>query len=201
MSRPGSDYLQERTTYNPGNYTLEVSRSGSYAMAGWATLKHFGHEGFQAVLGGILEVQHELRERIRAEPDMICVNPDDNGFVTLFRIYPKGTDASIQYAKELSWPDCIDELMKHNRLQEKVADKLWDWLKEGKVINGDHLTYTSLSTGFRPTKYNRDEIDPNAMIYALKSFPMNVFIDSESLDTLVKVVKAARAEVIAAGWL
>lgn len=42
-------------------------------------------------------------------------------------------------------------------LQEKVADRLWDWLKEGRVINGRHLAYTSLSTGFRPTEYNRDE--------------------------------------------
>jgi hypothetical protein len=39
------------------------------------------------------------------------------------------------------------------------------------------------------------------MIYALKSFPMNVFIDGDSMDTLVKVVMAARDEVIAAGWL
>jgi glutamate/tyrosine decarboxylase-like PLP-dependent enzyme len=201
MSRPGSDYLQERTSYNPGNYTLEVSRSGSYAMAGWATLKYFGHEGFQAILGGILEVQQELRKRIQQESDMVCVNPDDNGFVTLFRIYPEDTNAFAQYAKELSWHDCKDELIKHNRLQEKVADRLWNWLREDKVIDGCHLTYTSLSTGFRPTKYNRDESDPNAMIYALKSFPMNVFIDADSMDTLVKVVKAARDEVIAAGWL
>lgn len=91
--------------------------------------------------------------------------------------------------------------MKYNRLQEKVADRLWNWLKEGKMIDGCHLTYTSLSTGFRPTKYNRDESDPDAMIYALKSFPMNVFIDVDSMDTLVRVVKAAKDEVIAAGWL
>lgn len=201
MSRPGSDYLQERTSYNPGNYTLEVSRSGSYAMAGWTTLKFFGHEGFQAVLGGILEVQYELRQRIKHEADMVCVNPDDNGFVTLFRIYPEDTLASVQYAKELSWPDCKGELMKFNRLQEKIADTLWKWLKEGKTIGNSHVTYTSLSTGFRPTTYNRDESDPNAMIYALKSFPMNVFIDADSMDTLIKVVKAARDEVIAQGWL
>lgn len=201
MSRPGSDYLQERTSYNPGNYTLEVSRSGSYAMAGWATLKYFGHEGFQAVLGGILEVQYQLRQRIAQETDMVCVNPDDNGFVTLFRIYPEDTQASVQYAKELSWPDCQDELMKHNRLQEKVADTLWQWLKEGKKIGDSQITYSSLSTGFKPTQYNRDESDPNAMIYALKSFPMNVFIDADSMDTLIKVTKAARDEVIANGWL
>ena len=60
---------------------------------------------------------------------------------------------------------------------------------------------SSSRTGFRPTEYNRDESDPNAMIYALKSFPMNVFIDGDSMDTLVKVVMAARDEVIAAGWL
>ncbi|MGE5341227.1 MAG: pyridoxal phosphate-dependent decarboxylase family protein [Candidatus Omnitrophota bacterium] len=201
MSRPGSDYLQERTSYNPGNYTLEVSRSGAYAMAGWATLKHFGHEGFQAVLGGILEVQHELRSRIECESDMVCVNSDDNGFVTLFRVYPSNVNASVQYSKELNWPDSKNELMKHNRLQEKVADKLWNWYKEGKIIDGCQITYTSLSTGFRPTMYNRDESDPNAMIYALKSFPMNVFIDAESMETLIKVVNAARDEVIAEGWL
>lgn len=201
MSRPGSDYLQERTSYNPGNYTLEVSRSGSYAMAGWATLKYFGHEGFQAILGGILEIQYELRDMISHEPDMICVNADDNGFVTLFRIYPKGVNATVQYQKELSWADCKDELMKHNRLQEKVADTLWRWYKECRTIDGSNITYTSLSTGFRPTEYNRDESDSNAMIYALKSFPMNVFIDLDAMQTLIKVVRAARDEVIENGWL
>lgn len=201
MLRPGSEYLQERTSYNPGLYTLEVSRSSSYAMAGWATLKLFGHEGFQAVLGGILEVQHELRKRLAEEPDLVCVNPDDNGFVTLFRVYPEGMDAHVQYQKELLYPDCQHALMKHNRLQEKVADKLWEWFREGREIEALYAPYISYTSGFRPTEYNRDENDPHAVIYALKSFPMNVFIDAESMATLVKMVRLARDKVIGEGWL
>lgn len=185
----------------PGTYTLEVSRSGSYAMAGWATLKYFGYEGFQAVLGGILEIQHELRKRIGQETNMVCGNPNDNGFVTLFRVYPRDIPAAVQYAKELNWPDAQNELIRHNRLQEKVADTIWNWYKEGRTVEGCHITYTSLSTGFRPTTYNRDESDANAMVYALEAFPMNVFIDADSLETLIKVIHAARDEVIATGWL
>lgn len=55
-----------------------------------------GHEGFQAVLGGIMEIQHELRRHIQQEADMVCVNPDDNGFVTLLRIYPIDINAFAQ---------------------------------------------------------------------------------------------------------
>jgi len=203
MSRPGSDYLQERTEYNPGLYTLEVSRSGSYSMAGWATLKLLGYEGFQAILGNILKAGHYLRERLAEEKDLVCVNPDDYGFVTLFRVYPKGVDAKAQYQKELAWPDCLDQLMKHNRLQAKVADKMWEWFREGRKSEHTkkYAPYTSYSSGFRPTEYNREQSNPNAVIYALKSYPMNVNIDHRSMETLIQIVREARDEVIKEGWL
>ena len=202
MSRPGSDYLQERTDYNPGLYTLEVSRSGSYSMTAWATLKLLGYQGFRVILGQILEAGHYLRAELEKEnqgapSDMVCVNHEDHGFVTLFRIYPKGVNARAQYEKELSWPDCLDDLIKHNRLQEKVADKLWQKLRNGEP----ETPYISYSSGFRPTIYNRDESNPHAVIYALKSYPMNVFIDDKSMDTLIKKVREARDEVMKEGWM
>ena len=44
---------------------------------------------------------------------MVCVNPDDTGLITLYRIYPKGTNAKVQFQKELSNPagraDLIEE--------------------------------------------------------------------------------------------
>ena len=43
----GDAYLQVRTPYNPMYYTLEVSRTASGSLAGWATLKYFGKEGMQ----------------------------------------------------------------------------------------------------------------------------------------------------------
>jgi hypothetical protein len=194
MSRPGSDYLQERTDYNPGLYTLETSRSGSYSMAGWATLKLLGHEGFRLILGGILEMSHYLRGRLKKESTTICVNTDDCGFVTLFRVYPRGVDAEAQYAKELAFPEFKKELIDNNILQQRVADTLWGWFRDGELHHDRYAPYTSYSTGFRPTLYNREE-DEAAMVYALKSFPMNVNINHESMDTLVELVLAARDEV------
>src|ERR1039457_1892337 len=90
LSRGQSAYLQPRSPYNPLNYTLEVSRAATGSLAGWATLKFFGHEGFQSILGGILENKVYLKNQILTKSEMICVNSSDHGLVTLVRIYPKG---------------------------------------------------------------------------------------------------------------
>jgi L-2,4-diaminobutyrate decarboxylase len=61
IHRRGTDvYLQARTPYNPMYYTLEVSRTASGSLAGWATLKYFGKSGMQSILGGILETKYYL---------------------------------------------------------------------------------------------------------------------------------------------
>ncbi|MDX1415711.1 MAG: pyridoxal-dependent decarboxylase [Candidatus Promineifilaceae bacterium] len=195
MRRPGSDYLQERTSYNPGLYTLEVSRSASYSMAAWATLKFLGHEGFQAILGGILELRYYLRHLLEESPELVCVNEEDHGFVTLFRVYPRGVDAAAQYEKELTDPAAKEALIRHNQLQEQVADKLWEWFRDGQRHDGSFAPCISYSSGFRPTTYNREEYDRQAMIYALKSFPMNLNIDPDAMQTLVRLVLLARDEV------
>ena len=89
-------YLQVRTPYNPMYYTLEVSRTASGSLAGWATLKYFGKAGMQAILGGILETKYYLYDLLAEQKDMVCVNLDDSGLITLFRVYPKDVDARVQ---------------------------------------------------------------------------------------------------------
>eukprot|EP00178_Gracilaria_changii_P014104 TRINITY_DN3_c0_g1_i1.p1 TRINITY_DN3_c0_g1~~TRINITY_DN3_c0_g1_i1.p1 ORF type:complete len:636 (-),score=109.24 TRINITY_DN3_c0_g1_i1:1016-2923(-) len=196
MTRPGSAYLQERTPYNPGLYTLEVSRSGSYALAAWATLKYFGLSGFRSVLGGILEIQAYLREQLQDEKSMVCVNEEDNGFVTLIRVYEPGVDAEVQFERELSDPSALEELKKNNLLQQKVADMIWAWFRSGKKVDGLYGAYTSYTSGFRTTDYN-DDMSSDAVVYALKAFPMNVNITTDTIDQLIKVVKMALERVLA----
>lgn len=197
LKRPGSAYLQPRSPYNPLDYTLEVSRAATGALAGWATLKFFGYEGFQAILGGILENQFYLRERLHEKADMVCVNPDNFGLVTLFRVYPRDVIAHEQYERELTDPAYKAQLMKYNELTLKVGDKLYHWFRSGKKINGKFTPYLSFSTGFRVTEYNRDGADPDAKVFALKAFPMNVFITEDIMQHVVDCVQAARDEVIA----
>jgi len=98
-------YLQVRTPYNPMYYTLEVSRTSSGSLAAWATLKYFGMDGMRSILGGILENKYVVYDLIAKKSDMVCVNPDDSGLITLFRVYPEGVDAKKQFERELNEPD------------------------------------------------------------------------------------------------
>lgn len=199
MSRPGSAYLQARTCYNPGLYTLEVSRTGSYSMAAWATLKYLGADGFRSLLGGILEIQHYFRDEVIAnESTTICVNDSDHGFVTLFRVYKTGVDAAAQYQKELIDPSAKAELEANNKLQEDIADLLWQWYRFPQEKPGDdYAPYISYTSGFRPTDYEDESIEPG-FIYAVKSYPMNVNVTYDVMDDLLRLVLQAR-DAIEAG--
>ncbi len=196
QGRGVSAYLQPRSPYNPMNYTLEVSRAATGSMAGWATLKFFGHEGFQSVLGGILENKVFLKNQIAKNSEMVCVNPSDYGLVTLLRIYPKGIDAHAQFENELRSPAFRDDLIKYNKLTHAIGDTLFEWFRSGKIINGHCTPYLSFSTGFRTTEYNRDMKDSEAMIYAIKMFPMNVHITPEVMNHVLVSIIAARDEVM-----
>lgn len=194
--RGGDAYLQVRNPYNPMYYSLEVSRTPSGSLAGWATLKYFGKEGMQAILGGILETKYYLYDLLNTRSDMVCVNHEDSGLVTLFRVYPKGTDAKAQFQKELSDAESRADLLKHNKLTEAVGNKLFDWYRAGKQIDGKYTPYMSFSTGFRNADYNQDGTDAEAVVYALKSFPMNFSVTPEIMHWVLHCVHAARDEIL-----
>ncbi len=196
LSRGVIAYLQARSPYNPMDYTLEVSRAAGGSLAGWATLKFFGYEGFQSVLGGILENKVYLQNQIAKKTEMVCVNPYDYGLVTLLRIYPAGVDAIIQYDKELKNPDFRDSLIVNNQLTRDIGNKLFEWFRSGKKVNGNCTPYLSFSTGFRTAEYNRDSTDQEAVIYAIKMYPMNVYITPEIMDHVLECVIAARDEIM-----
>lgn len=196
LSREQSVYLQPRSPYNPLNYTLEVSRAATGSMVGWATLKFFGYEGFQSILGGILENKVHLIKQIEKHTEMVCVNAADDGFVTLLRIYPKAVDATTQYVRELCNSDSREELIEHNEFTHAIGDKLFEWSRSGKKINGQFTPYLSFTTGFRTAEYNRNAKDKEAVVYAIKIFPLNVNITPEIMNHVLDCIVAARDEVM-----
>ena len=198
LGRPLPAYLQDRTPYNPFQFTLETSRTGSSAMAGWATLKLFGYEGYQVILGRIIETQIFLRELLKRDKNLVCVNPDNHGFVTLFRVYPKHINAEKQFEKELYDPDSRDELKAYNLLQQRVANKLFAMLRdpEHKVSGWENPPYTSFTAGYRTPEYAPDEKDHKYFIYALKAFPMSPNSNELSMQIVRNYVLKARDLVI-----
>jgi L-2,4-diaminobutyrate decarboxylase len=189
-------YLQEVTPYNPMYYTLEVSRAGSGALAGWATLKYFGIEGLQSILGGILETKNYANNLVEDLEDAALADPDNTGFITLFRVYSKGTDGKSQYARELTDPAYRADLIQNNQLTAAIGEKLFEWYLSGKQVNGKFTPHMAYSTGFRTTDYNRHEQDSEAVVYALKFYPMNVFVTPDDIRHALECVIAARDEVM-----
>ncbi len=185
FERPMPAYLQDRTPYNPFKFSLETSRTGAYSLAGWATLRLFGREGFQAMLGRIIEVGVFFRRLLASERNLVCVNPDNLGFVTLFRVYPRHVDGESQYQAELADPERREELLTYNLLQQRVANKLFAMLRDPaqKVPGWENPPYTSFTMGFRPPSYAPEEPDPRYWVYALKAYPMSP--NSNELSMLV----------------
>ena len=198
LERPLPGYLQDRTPYNPFKYTLETSRTGAYSMAGWATLKLFGHKGYQVLLGRIIEVGLFFRKLLENDKNLICVNPDNTGFVTLFRVYPKHINANEQYEKELNDPGHKYELCAYNLLQQRVANKLFAMLRDSEqtLPGWENPPYTSFTSGYRQTEYAPDEKEGEHMIYALKAFPMSPNSNEISMQIVRNYVLKARDLVI-----
>lgn len=195
MRRGSYAYLQEVTPYNPMYYTLEVSRSAAGSLAGWATLRYLGIEGLQAVLGGILEVRMYMDSLIERQTEMVMADPDNTGFITLFRVYPKGTDARLQFERELNDRDYRADLVANNRFQQAVGEKMFQWYLEGHKINGKTTPHIAYSTGFRTASWNEDGSDAEGTVYALKTYPMNVYNNPAVMDHVITCVLAARDEV------
>ena len=198
LERPTPAYLQDRTPYNPFKFTLETSRTGAYSIAAWATLRLFGREGFQVMLGRIIEVEVFFRQLLARDKNLVCVNPDNYGFVTLFRVYPKHVDAAAQYAMELNDPRYGDELKAYNLLQQRVANKLFAMLRDPvqKVQGWENPPYTSFTMGYRPPAYAPDEKDLRGWVYALKAFPMSPNSSELSMLIVRNYVLKARDLVI-----
>ena len=126
------------------------------------------------------------------------MNPDDSHLVTLFRVYPRGTQAGVQYERELTDPECRSDLIRHNQLTEAVGNLLFEWYRTGHKIDGQYTPHMSFSTGFRVATYNQDGADADAVVYALKAFPMNVFVTPDILRWALTCVQAARDAVVKA---
>jgi hypothetical protein len=202
LSRPMPAYLQDRTPYNPFKFTLECSRSGSSPLAGWATLKLFGREGFQVMLGRLVEVGISLRKLLEQEKNFVCVNADNHGFVTLFRVYPRHVDAKKQYELELGDAAHRDELRAYNQLQTRVANKIFAMLRDPaqRTPGWENPPYTSFTSGFRATSYRLPDSahpDENDEIAALKAYPMSPNSNELSMLLLRNYVAMARDLAVA----
>ena len=108
--RESLPYLFQSGDHHPGLFTLETSRSATGPMAALANLLLLGKEGLRTLLGHIVEMAEVLREALVAHPDLTVLNDENVGPVTLFRVYPHGTDTFTIKERERSDPKFQEQL-------------------------------------------------------------------------------------------
>lgn len=194
LKRELPPYLRFATDYNPYIFTLETTRGASDALSGWASLKLFGYEGYQAMLGRLVEVTLFFRNLLEKEKNIVCVNPHNFGYVTLFRVYPKNIDAKKQYERELTDPQSRESLKAYNTLQNLIANKLFAMLRDTKekIPGWENPPCISYTKGYRGPLYSPNETDSDYAIHALKAFPLSPFANELSLLLIRNYVLKAR---------
>jgi glutamate/tyrosine decarboxylase-like PLP-dependent enzyme len=182
----GVSYLfhNPNNIYYPGKYTLETSRGASTALIAWSHLKYFGLEGFQVMIGHLIELQQSLRDELEFHQNIVVVNNDSYGAVTLFRVYPKWMDASLQYQNEFHKDKYSDELGKYNQFQMDVYKEL---LAQQEVDNP--APALSITTKFRLTPYGKPVVALKAYLMGAHSSMDATYIKNQIILHIQKAVE------------
>jgi len=165
--------------YHTG-YTLECSRMAS-SIAMYSALLAFGKEGYRRLLARFVAVNHAFRKRVAAEiPELVIVNPDNPGIITLFRLYEDGVPA---FDNELLGNCEAEQIRRNNRFNEKFFELLG--LNRDRMFFGDtkkHLLVTSKEGERIP-------------LYASKLFVISPFTGIEDIPNIVQYLKEQVAAI------
>ena len=177
-------YLYQYGHYHPGIYTLECSRSGASPMAALANLMLFGKQGFRVLIGHVVEMAERLRERLEGCPFIKVLNDYNYGPVTLFRLYPEGSEGDKILERELIDPDFRQRLLERNDYNKRIFDIIHERAMAG---GGILLSWTSA--------YRHAEYPDGPPISAIKSYIMSPWTDLNAVEMVIRQLIEARSQV------
>jgi len=177
-------YLYQVGHYHPGIYTLECSRSGTGALAALASIHLLGKQGYRVLIGHHVEMAEMLRERLERHPCIQVLNDYNYGPVTLFRVYPPGTDADQALYRELNDPGYRTQLHEHNDYNRRLFDLTYQRVMKGEGV------LLSWTLGYRHGHY-----DSAPAIAAIKSFIISPWVEMKAVDLVVEQIIEAQAEI------
>lgn len=182
-ARETMPYLFQSGQRHPAMYTLETSRSAAGPMAALANLILLGKEGFRTLLGHAVEMAEVLREQIESHPDLVVLNGENVGPVTLFRVYPPGVDTFSIKDRERADQSFQEQLIRFNDLNRRVFQRVHAEALAGRGV------VLSMTDCYRVS-------DHGVPIAALKSYVLSPFTDEEPMRSIVSQILTARDECL-----
>lgn len=176
LQRDGSTMaplFHDDEAYNPGQFTLETSRSAANMLASWIALQTFGQEGYQVLLGHNLEMGEVFREGIESNMDkgLYLANQEYFGPDVFVRCYPSSVDPRVEYEIEMK----DDQILKKNN---EYTSRFFKWLsrnEQGFISKTTAAIFT----------------DTGASMVALRIYPLSPYITEQTAKQLIAgLVKA-----------
>ncbi|MCD4825955.1 MAG: aspartate aminotransferase family protein [Phycisphaerae bacterium] len=131
----------------PVQYTFECTRNPDTVFSIAGNILSLGVEGYQLCLGWVIQVSNYLRRRLMDLKHVGVVNPANNGFSTVFRVYPIGVDGQAELQRELSDPDYRSKfdsntdytkgLFDFRNRRQTTDDPKLDWISAGSWLEYD----------------------------------------------------------------
>ncbi|MFA7300942.1 MAG: pyridoxal-dependent decarboxylase [Candidatus Shapirobacteria bacterium] len=159
--------------YSPYETTLELTRACTGAIAALTCLKSLGVKGFQEIISTLFSSTEYFRETLTTNKNICVINPNTEGFATLFIIKPK-----IYLKKSLN--DILN-------LPETEINYIKNFnINYGKFVldkgKNREISFTFTSS--------RSYMIPGTKIKlgALKAYPMSVFLNRKEVKRITNEI-------------
>jgi len=161
----------EYGNYSPFQYTLELSRPLNGALAAYVNLKSFGVQGFQKIIGGLMEASEYLKDLLTDTKRFEIINNEDSdGFVTLF-VAKEAINSPSFFDLGNLHPDIIEQFGQYNY-------KFYLFLLE-KQKKGECWFAIDYSTGYH-------RLSNGKKLGVLKAYPMTPYFDRYAVEKLTE---------------
>lgn len=162
-----SPYILKKALF--GSYHLdfpeECSR-GFGSVGAYINCKFLAGEGYQSILGHLIENSDHFKDRLR-QTDNIEVLNDNPGPVVAFRTYHDSSSSAASKMAEIYGGASVEEMQRTNALNEQIATHFG-------VHRGEFF--------FGSTDRYRTNPDNNTPIKALKAFMISPLTSKDDLD-------------------
>jgi len=173
--------FHDESVYNPGLFTLETSRSAANILATWTSLKALGKAGHQALVGHSIEMSEAIIKKIgeHKQAGLYVANQEPFGCDVFIRCYPPGTDPEKAYPLELRGHESLAKNTDYN-------NKFAKWLIGVKCEGHDGIALSKSSAAFYTSE--------GKPVIALRIYPLNPYITTESAGILIERLVKAKNE-------
>lgn len=164
--------------YSPFEYTLELSRPSSGALAAYSTLEAFGREGFQKSIIKLITNSCYIRDSLSKIDNFEVINSDSEGIAVLFVVKKNNTKESFDEIIQKFNKKELDDFIEYNhqfylfclkKLEEDQISFKLTFSKSYKPSQSDNKTGALKIYLMSPTARKKDIKDIILQIKKMKN--------------------------------